>query len=143
VRATSAFDRPDDRPYTLKWIVLGDLVPELVVLALCYAVVGLYLPTHGVATLLGFLIVIKSVRESHAFFMMQVNAFDRPEDRPYTLKWIVHSDIVPGVVILAFCLSDRRMGFDFAPLGWLALLAVLIVICLFSDDLSFVKTIAR
>jgi hypothetical protein len=53
------------------------------------------------ATLLGFLIVIQPIRECHAFFMMQFNAFDRPEDRPYTLKWIVLGDIVPGMVVLA------------------------------------------
>jgi len=53
------------------------------------------------ATLLGFLIVIKPIRESHAFFMMQFNAFDRPEDRPFTLKWIVLGDIVPGMAVLA------------------------------------------
>ena len=51
--------------------------------------------------MLGFLIVIKPIRECHAFFMMQFNAFDRPEDRPYTLKWIVLGDIVPGMVVLA------------------------------------------
>jgi hypothetical protein len=140
VSATSALDRPDDRPYTLKWIVLGDLVPTLVVLALCYAVFGLYLLAHVVATLLGFLIVIKSVRERHAVFMMQVNASDRPEDRPYTLEGNVLSDIVPGVVIRALFLKDGKMGFDLAPFGWLALLAVLTVTCLFSDDFSFVKT---
>jgi len=53
------------------------------------------------ATLLGFLIVIKPIRECSAFFMMQFNAFDRPEDRPFTLKWIVLGDIVPGMVVLA------------------------------------------
>jgi len=53
------------------------------------------------ATLLGFLIVIKPLRECSAFFMMQFNAFDRPEDRPFTLKWIVLGDIVPGMAVLA------------------------------------------
>merc|ERR1712100_810793 len=53
------------------------------------------------ATLLGFLIVIKPIRECNKFFMMQFNAFDRPEDRPFTLKWIVLGDIVPGMVVLA------------------------------------------
>lgn len=53
------------------------------------------------ATLLGFLVVIKPIRECSAFFMMQFNSFDRPEDRPYTLKWIVLGDIVPGMIVLA------------------------------------------
>ena len=34
----------------------------------------------------GFLIVIKPIRESNAFFMTYSNAFDRSKDRPYTFK---------------------------------------------------------
>lgn len=56
----------------------------------------------NMATLLGFLIVIKPIREFHAFFMMQFNSFDRPEDRPFTLKWIILGDIVPGMFVLEF-----------------------------------------
>merc|ERR1719326_1636423 len=55
----------------------------------------------NMATLLGFLLVIQPLREFHTFFMMQFNSFDRPEDRPFTLKWIVLGDIVPGMVVLA------------------------------------------
>lgn len=51
-------------------------------------------------TLMGFVILIKPIRELHWFFMMQFNSMDRPEDRPYTLKWIVLGDIVPGMVAI-------------------------------------------
>eukprot|EP00397_Hematodinium_sp_SG-2012_P013918 GEMP01014143.1.p1 GENE.GEMP01014143.1~~GEMP01014143.1.p1 ORF type:complete len:432 (+),score=97.75 GEMP01014143.1:137-1432(+) len=51
-------------------------------------------------TLMGFVILIKPLREASSFFMMQFNALDRPEDRPHTLKWIVCGDIVPGMVVI-------------------------------------------
>jgi len=51
-------------------------------------------------TLMGFVILIKPLRELSSFFMMQFNALDRPEDRPHTLKWIVCGDIVPGMVVI-------------------------------------------
>lgn len=54
----------------------------------------------NMATLLGFIIVVKPLRECHTFFMMQFNSFDRPEDRPFTLKWIVLGDILPGMVVI-------------------------------------------
>merc|ERR1719191_1652808 len=64
-----------------------------------------------IATLAGFLITIKPIRESTAFFMMQFNSYDRPEDRPHTLKWIVLGDIVPGMVALVlFYLAMQWFG---------------------------------
>jgi len=51
-------------------------------------------------TLMGFVILIKPIREWSSFFMMQFNALDRPEDRPHTLKWIVLGDIVPGMLVI-------------------------------------------
>jgi len=51
-------------------------------------------------TLMGFVILIKPFREALAFFMVQFNAMDRPEDRPHTLKWIVLGDILPGMVVI-------------------------------------------
>jgi dolichol kinase len=56
----------------------------------------------NMATLLGFLIVIQPLRELGAFLMMQFNSFDRPEDRPFTLKWMVLGDIVPGMIVMIF-----------------------------------------
>jgi len=64
------------------------------------------------ATLAGFLITIKPIRESTAFFMMQFNSYDRPEDRPHTLKWIVLGDIVPGMVALVLFYAWIQFG------GW-------------------------
>jgi len=51
-------------------------------------------------TLLGFLVLIKPIRENSTFFMLQMNSLDRPEDRPYTLKWIVAGNIVPGQILI-------------------------------------------
>ncbi|KAF0684372.1 hypothetical protein As57867_023575, partial [Aphanomyces stellatus] len=53
-------------------------------------------------TMIGFLVLIKPVRESLSFFMLQFNSLDRPEDRPHTLKWIIAGNIAPGLFILMF-----------------------------------------
>jgi len=47
-----------------------------------------------------FLILIKPIRESSTFFMLQFNSLDRSEDRPNTLKWIVLGNMLPGLVII-------------------------------------------
>jgi dolichol kinase len=69
-------------------------------------------------TLLGFMLLIKPIRERSSFFMLQFNSLDRPEDRPNTLKWIVGGNILPGLcLILLF-----RWIFDFnhqADLSWI------------------------
>jgi|UniRef100_K3X748 dolichol kinase len=53
-------------------------------------------------TMLGFLVLIKPIRERSSFFMLQFNSLDRPEDRPHTLKWIILGNIAPGMFILMF-----------------------------------------
>ena len=53
-------------------------------------------------TLLGFLVLIKPVRERFTFFMLQFNALDRPEDRPNTISWIVGGNIIPGCILIVF-----------------------------------------
>ncbi|KAF4315134.1 hypothetical protein G195_011256, partial [Phytophthora kernoviae 00238/432] len=53
-------------------------------------------------TMLGFLVLIKPIREHSKFFMLQFNSLDRPEDRPNTLKWIIVGNIAPGMFILMF-----------------------------------------
>jgi len=53
-------------------------------------------------TLLGFLILIKPLRERFKFFMLQFNSLDRPEDRPHTLSWIVGGNILPGCILIIF-----------------------------------------
>lgn len=53
-------------------------------------------------TLLGFLVLIKPVRENISFFMVQFNSLDRPEDRPHTLKWIIAGNIIPGTLLIIF-----------------------------------------
>jgi dolichol kinase len=64
-------------------------------------------------TLLGFLILIKPLREASDFFMLQFNSLDRPEDRPHTLKWIVAGNVVPGqvlIVIFRYLLNFTNQG---------------------------------
>ncbi|KAI9983536.1 hypothetical protein PInf_007601 [Phytophthora infestans] len=53
-------------------------------------------------TMMGFLVLIKPIREHSKFFMLQFNSLDRPEDRPNTLKWIIVGNIAPGMFILMF-----------------------------------------
>jgi dolichol kinase len=53
-------------------------------------------------SMLGFLVLIKPIRERSQFFMLQFNSLDRPEDRPHTLKWIIAGNIAPGMFILMF-----------------------------------------
>jgi dolichol kinase len=53
-------------------------------------------------TMMSFLLLIKPVRESATFFMLQFNSLDRPEDRPETLKWIIAGNILPGLFMIIF-----------------------------------------
>ncbi|KAL0585147.1 hypothetical protein ABG067_005043 [Albugo candida] len=53
-------------------------------------------------SMLGFLVLIKPIRERSTFFMLQFNSLDRPEDRPNTLAWIIAGNIAPGMLILLF-----------------------------------------
>lgn len=53
-------------------------------------------------TLLAFFCLIKPIRESSSFFMLQFNSLDRPEDRPNTLKWIIAGNILPGLFMIIF-----------------------------------------
>ncbi|OQS07505.1 hypothetical protein THRCLA_00479 [Thraustotheca clavata] len=53
-------------------------------------------------TMMGFLVLIKPIREASTFFMLQFNSLDRPEDRPHTLDWIIAGNIAPGLFILLF-----------------------------------------
>jgi hypothetical protein len=57
-------------------------------------------------TLLGFLIMIKPLREMKnplgRLLMLQFNSLDRPEDRPNTIKWIVGGNILPGLACILF-----------------------------------------
>ncbi|OQR99528.1 hypothetical protein THRCLA_06491 [Thraustotheca clavata] len=61
--------------------------------------------------LLCFLLLIKPFRESSKFLMLQFNSFDRPEDRPHTLKWIVAGNIAPGMLLIIFfqCLIESDL----------------------------------
>lgn len=69
-------------------------------------------------TLLGFLVLIKPVREMPCigkFFMLQFNSLDRPEDRPHTISWIIAGNILPGLAcILFFTWLFEQMGFPHA-----------------------------
>ena len=63
----------------------------------------LHLAWGDVFTLLGFLVLIKPVREMKIIgtpFMMMFNSLDRPEDRPDCLKWIIGGNILPGLFII-------------------------------------------
>ncbi|CAN0135473.1 unnamed protein product, partial [Discosporangium mesarthrocarpum] len=53
-------------------------------------------------TLIGFLVMIKPIREAIPLFMIQFNGLDRPEDRPYTMEWIILYNIWPGEILIIF-----------------------------------------
>jgi len=73
--------------------------------------------------LLVFLLLIKPIRERCKFFMLMFNSLDRPEDRPYTLKWIILGNLLPGLLLsLLFHQLYEGMGF-----GNLALIIILII----------------
>eukprot|EP01062_Namystynia_karyoxenos_P063242 TRINITY_DN56054_c0_g1_i1.p1 TRINITY_DN56054_c0_g1~~TRINITY_DN56054_c0_g1_i1.p1 ORF type:complete len:546 (+),score=130.23 TRINITY_DN56054_c0_g1_i1:94-1638(+) len=68
-------------------------------------------------TLLGFLFLIKPVREMRnpigTFSMIQFNSLDRPEDRPNTIGWIIWGNILPGLAcILAFDWLYQFLGYQ-------------------------------
>jgi len=52
--------------------------------------------------MLTFLLLIKPLRENCRFFMLQFNSMDRPEDRPYTLKWIILGNLLPGLLLSVY-----------------------------------------
>lgn len=91
--------------YTRKLTLLAAyLIPLLVKPdnASCACNGALELAWGDFVTLLGFLVLIKPVRERSTFFMLQFNSLDRPEDRPHTLKWIVAGNVFPGLFVLLF-----------------------------------------
>ena len=51
---------------------------------------------------LNLLALIKPLREKFKILMIQFNAIDRPEDRPYTLLWTVAYNNLPGFVLVIF-----------------------------------------
>jgi dolichol kinase len=51
-------------------------------------------------TLLGFLALIKPLRESFTILMLQFNSMDRPEDRPNCLNWLIGGNVFPGYCLL-------------------------------------------
>jgi dolichol kinase len=53
-------------------------------------------------TLLGFLVLIKPMRETFPPFMWMFNSLDRPEDRPNVLLWIIGGNILPGLCMIVF-----------------------------------------
>jgi hypothetical protein len=74
--------------------------------------------------LLVFLLLIEPIRTRSTFFMLQFNSMDRPEDRPYTLKWIIMGNILPGLLL---SIVAQQVFEDLLHEHHLALIIVLIV----------------
>lgn len=72
--------------------------------------------------MIGFLVLIKPIRENLLFFMLQFNSLDRPEDRPDTLKWIIGGNIMPGQILIVI----MRYFFAFTGQSDLALVPLYI-----------------
>jgi dolichol kinase len=84
-------------------------------------------------TLLCFLVMIKPLREAPCigtFFMLQFNSLDRPEDRPYTLKWIIAGNILPGFFMILF------FRYLFAPTNQEALVLIFVFVTGLGDGLA-------
>ncbi|CAM9803260.1 unnamed protein product [Ectocarpus fasciculatus] len=63
-------------------------------------------------TLIGFLVMIKPIREAVPLFMLQFNGLDRPEDRPHTLEWIIKYNIWPGEIMIVFFAHLFRQSYQ-------------------------------
>jgi len=81
-------------------------------------------------TLLGFLALIKPLRESFTILMIQFNSMDRPEDRPNCLNWLVGGNVLPGYVLLIF------LNFLFAHTCQSAAIFIVIYIVGLGDGLA-------
>ncbi|CAM9737457.1 unnamed protein product [Pylaiella littoralis] len=81
-------------------------------------------------TLIGFLVMIKPVREAVSLFMLQFNGLDRPEDRPNTLEWIIKYNIWPGELMIVF------FAHLFAPSGQRNLVYILVFVTGVGDGLA-------
>merc|ERR1712183_601600 len=90
------------------------------------------------STLAGFLLTIKPIRELNGVFMMQFNSYDRPEDRPHTIKWIVLGDVIPGMaVIVVYYAIIQAFGFTVNGVYSCTDLAyIYIMICGLGDGLA-------
>lgn len=63
---------------------------------------SLDLAWHYWFEMLSTMILIKPLREKFKILMIQFNAMDRPEDRPYTMLWTVAYNNIPGFILTIF-----------------------------------------
>ena len=63
---------------------------------------SLALAWHYWFEMLSTMILIKPLRERFKILMIQFNAMDRPEDRPYTMLWTVAYNNIPGFILTIF-----------------------------------------
>lgn len=75
------------------------------------------------------LVYIKSFRERIPVFQMMFNSIDRPEDRPYTLLWLITQTIVAYIVIIPFI-------FLFVTYGFRELIMIPLLITAIGDGLA-------
>jgi len=76
---------------------------------------------NGLATVALFGVFWEPVRSRIGWAQTMFQSFDRPEDRPYTLRWLVTQFLAALVVIIPMLLFFRHGGF-----GPLALMVILI-----------------
>jgi len=76
---------------------------------------------NGLATVAVFVLFWKPIRTRFSFAQTMFLSFDRPEDRPHTLKWLVTQFLAALLVIIPMLFYFQHFGF--APL---ALMVVLI-----------------
>ena len=85
---------------------------------------------------LPFYLQIKPLRRRSTFLMLVFRAYDRAQDRPHTLTWLLTQLAGGYVVILALYLYLQARGADVVPPGAGRAILIPIVVNVFGDGLA-------
>ena len=85
---------------------------------------------------LPFYLQIKPLRRRSTFLMLVFRAYDRAQDRPHTLTWLLTQLAGGYVVILALYLYLQARGADVVPQGAGRAILIPIVVNVFGDGLA-------
>ncbi len=79
---------------------------------------------NGLATCAMFVLFWTPVRSRVAFAQTMFRSWDRPEDRPHTLKWLVSQFLVSLLVLIPMLFYFQHFGF--APLSLMVVLIAIV-----------------
>ena len=83
-----------------------------------------------------FYLQIKPIRRRSTFFMLVFRAYDRAQDRPYTLTWLLTQLAGGYVIILALYLYLQARGAGVVPPGAGRAILIVIAVNVFGDGLA-------